>query len=659
VDDDTVFVTGTGFIGEQPERVYGIDYDYSRLPRCIVEAFPEQIEEWSLLWENRLYYMRSDQLHQLATLICRENPQTPEQVLALLEPTPILPPMTVTPNIIQGVPVCLTLAYANDLEDYVAIWNNMVSGLNAEQLAEMETVVCEGLGNPQLPLYRPENDRQRITQTMFIEASSGERSTGAFIPEQRTSRPLQPVIEAFQRQYNRAPGQIVLSQDGNLIATSNLPGELIVYRLIDGYEQIMVNVTATSVAIQQARNWVYPQPSATPQFEIVGTPRPTLTPTTVPTMMPTHTLLQVNQAMVVENLCPSETLYTPDRLPEGWSPEGTIATQIQDDILWRIDPMTGSRFPDETIPQCFEGIDCSFSTDKSWILANTADATYVIRPDGTDSRGLWDAKDMEDGLQDYPFLMRPSLSWWNSNTLQWRTSGYNENGVLQNYINRDILGVFPDPDPIVIQNIVINGIVAERVMDISASVWSVARIPFSTGTSIIYQYYLYNTETAEWVMFARVAGMGLAHDGLGTRLFYTFQQVNRQSVWNQIMLDTVSADGYQANRLSSFGEGIWSLRVRYRISATGNSAYPIQLWDSQQGIIRNYCIPETGARLYGGGFLWSPDHRYVALRAPLPKDEADEGVGQHLLVLDIETGAIVDVTTGISSSMFWIAESYE
>ena len=38
---------------------------------------------------------------------------------------------------------------------------------------------------------------------------------------------------------------------------------------------------------------------------------------------------------------------------------------------------------------------------------------------------------------------------------------------------------------------------------------------------------------------------------------------------------------------------------------------------------------------------------------------AFEGVGQHLLILDIETGAIVDVTTGISSSMFWVAESYE
>lgn len=660
VDEETVFITGTGFDGEQPARIFDVDYDLSRVPQCIVDAFPEQIEDWNLLWENRLYYLRNDQLNNLALLVCRESPQTVQEAEALLVPTPTQLPMTVTPIMIPDVPLCLTIAYANNLDEHIAIWNDMVQGLDQAQRDEIETIVCEGLGDPDLPLYRPEDNLQQYTQTMLVDSLTGERSTGSFTPEERIRRPVQPVIEAFEAQYERLPGQVVLSPDGSLIATSNLPGELIVYRIIDGYEEIMVNITATALAIQEARNWVYPQPSATPPFIPVGTARPTLTPTPPPTPMPNPDLLQLERSDDVEELCPAETLFTMTNLPEGWSPTGVIATQIQDNVLWRINPITGSRAPDETLPQCFEGVDCSFSPDRQWILASTSGTVSVVRPDGTDSRGLWDAEDLDDEIQDFPFRNRPNLSWWNGNTLQWQTSGYDENNIRRQYINRDILGVFPDPDPIVIEDIVINNIVAERAFEITASVWTVARIPFSTGVGLIYQYYLYNTETHEWVMFARQSDIRFSQDALGTRLFYNYEyRNNRIPIWNQIYLDTVGADTYQANELPAYAGGAWSNDGRYRIGSTDNRAYPLQLWDSETGLVRRYCIPQTGARLYEGGFLWSPNHRYVALRAPLPEDEADEGVGQHLLILDIETGAIVDVTTGISSSMFWIAESYE
>ena len=659
LDEETVFINGTGFDGEQPQRIYSANYDESGLPQCIVDAFPDQLDDWRLLWENRVYYLRNDQLHNLATLICRENPQTVQDVEQLLIPTPTLLPATVTPIAIPGVPICLTTAYASNLDEYVAIWTDMVDGLNPAQREEMESIVCEGLGDLQLPLYRVENNRQQYTQTMFVDSATGERSTGAFTPIERISRPIQPVIEAFELQYERLPGQVVLSPDGSLVATSNLPGELIVYRIIDNYDSIMLNITATAVAIQQDRNWVYPQPSVTPLANLVGTPRPTLTPTPPPTAMPHPNLLQLEQSGEIERICLAETLYTPETLPEGWSPTGTIATQIQDNVLWRINPISGARAPDEDLPQCFEGINCSFSADNQWILANTSSSTYVIRPDGTDERGLWDAEDLDDDIQDLPFLNRPTLSWWNGNTLQWQTSAYDENGVYRSYINRDILGVFPDPEPILIEDIVINNIVAEPVYTISGSEWVVARIPFSTGTGLIYQYYLYNTATHEWVMFARQEGINFSQDALATRLFYNYDTRSFAAVWNQIYLDSVSAAGYVANQLPAYGSGTWSINGRYRIGRTDNRAYPLQLWDSQTGLVRQYCLPETGARLYEGGFLWSNDHRYVALRAPLPEDEADEGVGQHLLILDIETGAVVDVTTGVSSSMFWIAESYE
>lgn len=664
IDDETVFITGTGFDFDNPERVYGVDYAPSGLPECIAQGSGEQLEDWRLLWENRLYYLRNDQLHNLATLICRENPQTVQEVEQLLIPTSTPPPATVTPIVIPGVPTCLTAAYANDLDDYVAIWNELADGLNQVQRDELEEIVCEGLGEIELPLYRPEFDQVEYTLTMFVDAATGDRSTGAFIPEQRASRPIQPVIAAFEEQFERSPGQVVLSPDGSLIATSNLPGELLVYRIIEGYDGIMVNVTATALAVQQEQNLIYPQPSATPTFSFVGAARPTLTPTPQPTAMPDPPPLQLARSGEVERLCPVETLYTTDNLPDGWAPTGRIATQIQDNVLWSIDPITGRRAPDETIPQCFEGLNCSFSSDNRWILVNTSGSTYVIRPDGTDERGLWDAEDLDDGVQDLPFRERPSLRWWDSITLQWETAEYNEDGILEYFINRDILGVFPDPEPILIEDIVINNIIAEPVYDIRGTEWTVAQIPFSTGTGIRYNYYLYNTATRAWVEFARHKGLSFLQDAASTRLFYYDPTIRRPN-WYQLRLESVSLDSYEANQLPRYTDvelsasGIWSEDGRYRISRTENRAYPIAVWDSQSGLLRQYCIPETGTRLYEGLFLWSPDNRYVALRAPLPKDESDEGVGEHLLILDIETGAIVDVTTGVSSSMFWIAESYE
>jgi len=658
-DEDTIFINGFGYIGEQPERVFNVEYHESGVPACIVDKFPEQLDEWRLLWENRIYYLRNDQLHNLALLICNENPQTVEQAEQLFVPTPTRLPVTVTPIIIPDIPVCVTIAYANRLDDYVTIWRDMVQGLDEEARAEMESIVCDGLGERDLPFFNPDNRLDQFNQTMFIDIATGDRSTGTFTPIERESRPTQPIVTAFIEQYDRNPGQLALSPDGSQIAVSNLPGELIVYRIIEGYDDIMADVTATAVAIQEARNWVYPQASPTPIFDPIGTARPTLTPTPLATPMPNPDLLQLEQSGRTESICPVEFLYTPDNLPEEWRPTGVIATQIQDDVLWRVNPITGARAPDETLPQCYEGINCSFSTDRQWILASTSSSVFVIRPDGTGSRGLWEADDFDDGLQDFPFARRPSLTWWDGNTLQWQTQEYDQDEqVWRNYINRDILGVTPDPDPILIEDIIINNILTQRVFDISASEWAVARIPFSTGTSLTYQYYLFNLQTKDWVMFAKRPSIQFGQDALGTRLFYSYSTTSRR-IWNQIELDSVTTEGYVANELPVFSTGAWSLDGRYRIASTDNRAYPIQIWDSQTGLIRRYCIPETGTRFYDGGFLWSNDHRYVALRTPLPKDELEENVGAHLLILDIETGAIVDVTTGISTNMFWIAENYE
>ncbi len=108
--------------------------------------------------------------------------------------------------------------------------------------------------------------------------------------------------------------------------------------------------------------------------------------------------------------------------------------------------------------------------------------------------------------------------------------------------------------------------------------------------------------------------------------------------------------------LGSYPDGVWSNDGRYRIFSTRSRAQPIAIQDSLTGNTRTFCLPETGARLYSGSFTWSPDNRYVALEAPLPRDETQEGIGQHTMILNIETGEVVDLTTGIYHLIAWAEE---
>ena len=139
---------------------------------------------------------------------------------------------------------------------------------------------------------------------------------------------------------------------------------------------------------------------------------------------------------------------------------------------------------------------------------------------------------------------------------------------------------------------------------------------------------------------------------LGDRLYYYYPPPpNTRPIWYQI--DT----GENSNRLlGEFVNGVWSNEGRYVAYRTDRRTQPIAVYDSQTGLTRTYCIPQTGARLYDGGFTWSPDSRYVALQAPLPEDENQPGVGQHTLILDIETGEIIDLTTGIGRLIVWMQD---
>ncbi len=144
-------------------------------------------------------------------------------------------------------------------------------------------------------------------------------------------------------------------------------------------------------------------------------------------------------------------------------------------------------------------------------------------------------------------------------------------------------------------------------------------------------------------------------DAQRTRLFYSFPDEITKT-------DYVFDPADQTHRIVTekcFG-GTLSPNQRYRVFGRNlDRAQPIGVWDTLTGLQRSYCIPENGARLYEGSFAWSPDSRYIALQTTLPKDESQPGIGAHTLILDTETGVMVDLTTGVGAVLAWMEDAAE
>ncbi|GAB4508434.1 MAG: hypothetical protein OHK0046_00790 [Anaerolineae bacterium] len=652
VDDETVFVIGEGPTGSLPGRVFGVDYAANGLPQCVVESFPENIDRWLNLWERLVVRVRPDALHNLAQLLCDDLPESPAEVEQLLLPTRTPIPATPTPIVIPGVPVCLTARYPSRAQEYAQTWRELTEGLSPEQIAETETLLCEGIGQ----IFNDPVSGQYIDLTMMIDAATGERASGSFTRIPRTNRPIEPVLREFERTEKRSLGQAVLSPDEQYVASSSLPGELIIYGFVRPYQSLLDDITATAVVNLQQQNLIGVLPSPTPTFNVVGTPRPTLTPTFTPTPLPRPDQ-RVDQARFgeQENFCPSETLFTLDNLPFAYNPIGRLLAPVQGDDLWVIDPLTGRRAPDETLPACGVELNCEYSPDRSWILVRTLNEVFVVRPDGADLRVIFG-----EPTDDNPDLQRPPgyLVWSGGNTLEYETYiEVERNGqrFQVRALQRDILGVFPDPAPWV-PEIFINEIPASLVSRQPGGPWAVAYTTYSTGIGPGYKYYLYNTETREYIFFARIGDntgqLTVNWSALGEAMYYFYPTLSGASpVWYKVDMATL-----EGRLLQSLRTGKRSNDGRFVAYSTSSRTQPFAIYDWETGLTRTYCIPETGARTFSGTITWSPDNRYVALQTRLPKDEDVEGVGQHTLILDVETGYVVDLTTGVGNLVDWSLE---
>ena len=119
----------------------------------------------------------------------------------------------------------------------------------------------------------------------------------------------------------------------------------------------------------------------------------------------------------------------------------------------------------------------------------------------------------------------------------------------------------------------------------------------------------------------------------------------------------------------SIPSGEWTRNARYRIDSYSlpfeereagiEAGIPIpnlQVWDSETGATRLYCVPHfQGVSINGE---WSPDGRYWLFQDYLPEDQNYEGAPFRTFVLDVQTGSVTEISQLAGEIVLWMEESY-
>jgi hypothetical protein len=577
---------------------------------------------------------------------------------------------------IEGVPTCLLQRYPNEAETYSALWQELSAGLAPEQVQELAGLLCEGIGVISTPNPNATADTGLLGRVMFIDAETGERGIGLYTQPIPTPDPMIPIRPIYEQYFERAMGASLLSADKELLAVSNLPGELTIFRIDFPYERAGVPLTATAEILRTRENLIYPlmvdQPTETPMP--VGTARPTLTVTPAQMVLPRpeqNVLPTLTPGgIAASEACTADTLYTIADPPANYAATGRIYAQFSDGPTWSVEPESGARAEAPEAPQCTRGLNCQFSPDRAWILAQTYELVYITRPDNSDQRILWDLR-----TPNPPTPFPRNLHWSGRDTLEW--DGPFPIGATPSYtrgVIRDTLNVYPDPPPF-LPVIRIDGIETNFISRQPNGDWAVVEIEYGTGTGYGYRYYLVNTADAPLVyyppdntrsgygyhdastvngtarLFAQdpARGVDIQWSPYGDRLYFTFYDTRG----NDDPFEVVFPDGVaQASRLRGDG-GEYSPDGRYRANFVFSAFRPPRLTvnDVVVGTERRYCLPQiSGDQSSPEGMIvrWSPDSRYLAVQAVMAQDDEE-----HLLIVDRESGEVVDLSAGVYQLITW------
>ena len=584
--------------------------------------------------------------------------------------TPTHAPLTATPSTIADVPRCLTSYFPGEARQYAEVWRLVTEGLSAEEIAAQTELLCQNLTGTTHSSYRQSGYNRNI-QVMTVDMTTGMRRLGGYIPPRETVAPRTVDLagELFWRAGISMPSSPILSPDGRLLAGRTYAGYIQIYRLPLDYDTLAATATATVGVVETAvsggqRIALYPTPTL--DFVSAGQPRPTLTATITPTAPPQpEQPAPLPQNGIVENVCPAETFYDISAPPPGYASAGRLLVNMIEEpgnFNGILEPETGELILDDTLLD-LDG--CRFSFDLNWVWCDDTDLV-IARPDGSDTRILYRARDRD---------------YWPSN-IRWRGLSLLEYQYEQYVSGRQYPVTFIqqiDPNssitPLPVEPTFRPDVYINR-LNVSEISWQpgleqrfvVVHTEFNTGRTIGYKYYIYDTATQEALYFAREADypqpteIQFEWHPLGYALYYRY--LDDAETW--YLFDPQTRQHY---RLGDLPGGEWSRDGRYRVDWTqytpeehqlwveqGAPLPRIQIWDRETGLLRRYCLPQTGELSVYSALNWSPEQRYLILQYTLPADEPYPGAPTRTFALDLQTGYLTQITTEPVRIVVWMGE---
>jgi hypothetical protein len=413
---------------------------------------------------------------------------------------------------------------------------------------------------------------------------------------------------------------------------------------------------------------------------------PTLTPTMTVTPIPlTGAEPDLAQWGETEFVCPARTLADVSNPPAAFNPSGTLIVYPLDSAVaafggngvWTLDPRTGTLVIDNQLPPCDSG-NCDVSPDGEWMVRQqqTSGDILVSRLDGSDAIILYTATDVQ--------LISPTFRWREPHTLE-----ITYNGVMPT--------LSPNPVSLIRTFDPVSGVRSTETIPPTMEPLGllgfdrVSRQPYGTlevlaeyfpgGT----RYYLRDMATGESEIFAQ------------GDLYTTWQPSGRFMYYESRGIDFFyDAQTGQHSRIDTLPEGVWSPNGRLRANWTyvrndeivqtlmqGELPPRLQVWDSETGVLRTYCLPETnGIDFSGTPLVWSPDSRYIAFTinlpvggdivptptfaispeapiptaTPIPLETQYDYQFPRTILLDTESGSLTIVSTEISAIQRWMGE---
>jgi hypothetical protein len=661
LDDGMVYVVGSGG-GSQPERIYGLDYHPSGLPQCLVDAFPEEWTGWEDLWERLNARLQADDLGHLTQDLCAALPGTMEDVEDVFfpSPTPTRIPVSPTPSFIAGVPGCLTAAFPGEGLSYAQDWRALVVNMTPEEVANLETLLCEGLQQGvNIPPANVPFVEETAREVMLIDIATGLRSQGTFLPRTpRTVLNRELVLEEFIDTEGFNPDVALLSPNAELFAILTPSQHIAIYRLVRTYDDLLAELRATQqVREEDAPERIALAPTATAPFERLDLPQPTLTPTVTPTSPPPPEALvnQPRHGEVVELCNTPDTLFDITAPPPNYAPSGRIlAWHATNQFINVFDPAIGESRIDETLISPENG---QLSFDQNWLLLQGR-SIVVARPDGTDARELFAAEEAP--------VQPEQVYWLDPDTVEYVYRGYipdrfaNAVSLLRQYnVETDTLGdPFMLPDTIEVNELP----TATLATQPGRGPLALVATQFNAGSSVGQKFYIYDRETGVADYFARLTG--------GESLEYVWHPLGRELYYrypSDMDWYSFDAETREHRLLGELPSGQWSRDGRYRVrwfnltteamddrEKEGLPFPKLSIWDSETGLTRQYCIPQTERASIETRLLWSPDSRYLAFLMVLPADQGQEVFRPRALILDTETGSVTELTFDINQMIVWM-----